>query len=155
RPAGMTQRTGRSAVMPPTRGRHLVVWILIAAVVAGTSGAGGAQAERMGGFAMPTTPPNLWDISVWISPGAGAFATYGIEATIFTFEGGPAALRALIGGGGEVKISAPGVPPFIAAVAHGADLRAVATYATKHPVAMVVQQEIKRCQDLRGKKIGT
>jgi ABC-type nitrate/sulfonate/bicarbonate transport system substrate-binding protein len=54
-----------------------------------------------------------------------------------------------------VQIAAPGVPPFIAAVARGGDFKAIATYATKHPVAMVVQQEIKRCEDLRGKKIGT
>ena len=142
--------------MPQIRGRHLIVWIVIAAVVAGFSGTGAAQAKlRAIGFAMPTTPPNLVHIPVWIAQDAGIFAKYGIEAKIFTFEGGPAALRALIGGGGEVKIAAPGVPPFVAAVAHGGDLRAIATYATKHPVAMVVQQEIKRCQDLRGKKIGT
>ena len=140
--------------MPQTRGRHLVVWIVIA-VMAGFSGTGAAQAKRTLGFAMPTTPPNLVHIPVWIAQDAGIFAKYGIEAKIFTFEGGPAALRALIGGGGEVKIAAPGVPPFVAAVAHGGDLRAIATYATKHPVAMVVQQDIKRCQDLRGKKIGT
>ena len=141
--------------MAEARGRHLVVWIVIAAVVAGFSGTGAAQAKRTLGFAMPTTPPNLVHIPVWIAQDAGIFAKYGIEAKIFTFEGGPAALRALIGGGGEVKIAAPGVPPFVAAVAHGGDLRAIATYATKHPVGMVVQQEIKRCQDLRGKKIGT
>ena len=110
--------------MPQTRGRHLVVWIVIA-VMAGFSGTGAAQAKRTLGFAMPTTPPNLVHIPVWIAQDTGIFAKYGIEAKIFTFEGGPAALRALIGGGGEVKISAPGVPPFIAAVAHGADLRAI------------------------------
>ena len=135
---------------------NLIVWTIIAAVAAGFGGTGAAQGKlRLIGFAMPTTPPNLVHIPVWIAQDAGIFAKYGIEAKIFTFEGGPSALRALIGGGGEVKIAAPGVPPFVAAVAHGADLRAVATYATKHPVAMVVQQGIKRCQDLRGKKIGT
>ncbi len=142
--------------MSQIRTRHLIVWIVIAAVTAGFSGIGAAQPKlRVVGFAMPTTPPNLVHIPVWIAQDAGIFAKYGIEAKIFTFEGGPAALRALIGSGGEVKIAAPGVPPFVAAVAHGGDLRAIATYATKHPVGMVVQQEIKRCQDLRGKKIGT
>jgi ABC-type nitrate/sulfonate/bicarbonate transport system substrate-binding protein len=142
--------------MREIRGRHLIVWIVIAAVVAGFSGTGAAQAKlRVVSFAMATTPPNLVHIPPWVAQETGIFARYGIEAKIFTFEGGPSALRALVGSHGEVQIAAPGVPPFIAAVARGADLRAIATYATKHPVAMVVQQEIKRCQDLRGKKIGT
>lgn len=136
--------------------RYLLSGIAVVAIIAGLGGgATGQQKPRVLGLAMPTTPPNLVHIPPWVAQETGIFARYGIEAKIFTFEGGPSALRALIGGGGEVQIAAPGVPPFIAAVARGGDFRAIATYATKHPVAMVVQQEIKRCQDLRGKKIGT
>ncbi|TMI84559.1 MAG: ABC transporter substrate-binding protein [Bacillati bacterium ANGP1] len=138
------------------RVRDLLAGIAIAAGVVGLGGAAGAQPKvRVLGIAMPTTPPNLVHIPPWVAQDAGIFARYGIEAKIFTFEGGPSALRALVGGRGEVQIAAPGVPPFIAAVARGGDFKAIATYATKHPVAMVVQQEIKRCEDLRGKKIGT
>ena len=138
------------------RVRDLLAGIAIAAGVVGLGGAAGAQPKvRVLGIAMPTTPPNLVHIPPWVAQDAGIFARYGIEAKIFTFEGGPSALRALVGGRGEVQLAAPGVPPFIAAVARGGDFKAIATYATKHPVAMVVQQEIKRCEDLRGKKIGT
>src|SRR5438445_3279122 len=136
--------------------RDLLAGIAIAAVVAGLGGAAGAQPKvRVLGIAMPTTPPNLVHIPPWVAQDTGIFARYGIEAKIFTFEGGPSALRALVGGRGEVQVAAPGVPPFIAAVARGGDFKAIATYATKRPVAMVVQQESKRCEDLRGKKIGT
>ncbi len=142
--------------MSKTQGRHLIAGILIAVALVGAGGAARAQPKlRVLGLAMPTTPPNLVHIPPWVAQETGIFARYGIEAKIFTFEGGPAALRALIGGHGDVQIAAPGVPPFIAATARGGDFRAVGTYAMKHPVAMVVQAEIKRCEDLRGKKIGT
>lgn len=142
--------------MSMNRVRNLLAGIAIAAIAMGLGGAATAQPKlRVLGIAMPTTPPNLVHIPPWIAQDTGIFAKYGIEAKIFTFEGGPSALRALVGGRGEVQIAAPGVPPFIAAVARGGDFKAIATYATKHPVAMVVQQEIKRCEDLRGKKIGT
>ena len=142
--------------MAKTQVRHLIAAIAIAALIAGLGGAASAQPKlRVLSIAMPTTPPNLVHIPPWVAQDAGIFAKYGIEVKIFTFEGGVAALRALIGGHGEVQIAAPGVPPFIAAAARGGDFKAIATYATKHPVAMVAQPEIKRCQDLRGKKIGT
>ncbi len=91
----------------------------------------------------------------WVAQEVGIFAKYGIEARIFTFEGGPAALRALIGGRGEVQVAAPGVPPFVSALARGADLKAVYSYAMPHPVVMVARPEVRRCEELRGKKIGT
>ncbi len=107
------------------------------------------------GLAMPTTPPNLVHIPPYVAQETGIFARYGIEAKLFTFEGGPSALRALIGGRGEIQVAAPGVPPFISALAAGTELKAIGTYAMQHPVAMVVQDDIKKCEDLRGKKIGT
>jgi len=135
------------------RGAAAVAVLLI---VVGSSGTGFAQPKlQVVGIAMATTPPNLVHIPVWIAQDTGIFAKYGIEAKIFTFEGGPAALRALLGGRGEVQIAAPAIPPFVSAVAGGAELKAIGTYAMKHPVAMVVQSEIQRCQDLRGKKLGT
>ena len=130
-----------------------LIAILLIALVAGPNLA--QPRPRVLGLAMPTTPPNLVHIPPWVAQDTGIFARYGIEVKIFTFEGGPAALRALIGGRGEVHLAAPGVPPFISALAQGTDLKAIGTYAMQHPVAMITQNEIRRCEDLRGKKIGT
>lgn len=135
---------------------RVVTWIGVIVLLAGLASAAPAQVRlRPLGIAMPTTPPNLVHIPPWIAQDTGIFAKYGIEAKIFTLEAGPSTLRALLGSGSDVQVAAPGVPPFIAALARGADIRAIATYAMRHPVAMVVQQEIHRCQDLRGKKLGT
>jgi ABC-type nitrate/sulfonate/bicarbonate transport system substrate-binding protein len=128
------------------------VIVLLAGIVA----VGVAQPKmQVIGFAMPTTPPNLVHIPVWVAQETGLFAKYGIDAKIFTFEGGPSALRALIGGGGQIAVAAPGIPPFVSALAQGSELKAIGSYAVRHPVAMVAQAEIKQCADLRGKKIGT
>ena len=129
------------------------IMLLLLIVLAGPN-----QAQprlRVLSLAMPTTPPNLVHIPPWVALETGIFARYGIEPKIFTFEGGPSALRALIGSRGELQVAAPGVPPFISAIAAGTELKAIGTYAMQHPVAMVVQGDIKRCEDLRGKKIGT
>ncbi|HEY6102560.1 MAG TPA: ABC transporter substrate-binding protein [bacterium] len=136
--------------------RLFAVAVVAVALTVGLVGPGTAQPRlRPLVIAMPTTPPNLIHIPPWIALETGLFAKYGLDAKMLTFEGGPAALRALIGGGGSVHLAAPGIPPFVAAVGAGAELRAVATYSMKHPVAMVAQGEIKTCADLRGKKIGT
>ncbi|SRR5579884_22856 len=131
---------------------------LIAALglVAAVASPGGAQPQlRPLTLVMPTTPPNVIHIPPWVALDAGIFARYGIQPRILTVESGAVAMRTLIGGRGEVQLAAPGVPPFVAAVAHGAELKAVATYAMRHPIALVVQKDIRRCEDLRGKKLGT
>ncbi len=43
----------------------------------------------------------------------------------------------------------------VAALARGADVKALYSYAMPHPVVMVARPEVRRCEDLRGKKIGT
>lgn len=135
--------------------RWLLTGMTAALLVAVLAAPNLAQPRRVLGLAMPTTPPNLVHIPPYIALETGIFARYGIEPKIFTFEGGPSALRALIGGRGEITVAAPGVPPFISALAAGTELRAIGTYAMQHPVAMVAQPEIKKCEDLKGKKIGT
>ncbi len=65
------------------------------------------------------------------------------------------ALRALLGSRGEVHVAAPGVPPFVSALARGAEMKAIYSYAMPHPVVMVARPEVRRCEELRGKKIGT
>ncbi len=140
--------------MSKTRLRHVIAGIVVATIASINSPAVAQPKLRMLGFAMPTTPPNLVHIPLWVAQDTGIFAKYGIEVKIFTFEGSSASLRALIGGHGEVQLAGVAVPPFIAAVAHGGDLKAVGSYAMKHAVAMVAQPEIKQCQDLRGKRIG-
>lgn len=132
-------------------GAVMLVAVLVAALAPGTS----AQARKTLTLVMPTTPPNLIHIPPWVALDEGLFAKYGIDVRILTVESGAVAMRSLVGGQGSVQLAAPGVPPFLALAAQGGDVKAVATYSMRHPVAMVVQPNIRSCQDLRGKKIGT
>src|SRR2546426_6840956 len=97
-------------------GRGVVRSICVLAAVtflALAAGPGSAQPKlKVVGFAMPTTPPNLVHIPVWVAQEAGIFAKYGIDPKIFTFEGGPSTLRALIGGGGLYHMDEHGITPF-------------------------------------------
>lgn len=129
--------------------------VLLILSLAGITGGGQAQPRRVLGIAMATTPPNVVHLPAWVAQELGIFSRYALEVKIFTFEGGPAALRALLGGRGEVHLAAPAVSPFVAALARGVDLKAVYSYAMPHPVVLVVQPQIRRCEDLRGKKLGT
>ncbi len=131
-----------------------VLVVAVALVVALAAGAP-AQQRRALTIVMPTTPPNLIHIPPWVALEAGFFAKYGLEVRILTVESGAVAMRSLVGGRGDVHLAAPGVPPFVALAAQGAEVKAVATYSMRHPVAMVVQPEITSCQGLRGKKLGT
>src|SRR2546426_5875918 len=121
-------------------GRGVVRSICVLAAVtflALAAGPGSAQPKlKVVGFAMPTTPPNLVHIPVRVAQETGIFAKYGIDAKIFTFEGAPSALRALIRGDGQINVAAPGIPPFVAALSHGAELKAIGTYPVRHPLAM-------------------
>ncbi|HET6946932.1 MAG TPA: ABC transporter substrate-binding protein [bacterium] len=128
-----------------------VAAMLLGSLTVGTS----AQSRKTLTLIMPTTPPNLIHIPPWVALETGLFAKYGIDVRILTVESGAVAMRSLVGGRGEVHLAAPGVPPFLALAAQGGEVKAVATYSMRHPVAMVVQPEIQSCQDLRGKKIGT
>jgi len=42
-------------------------------------------------------------------------------------------MRALIGGGGQITVAAPGIPPFVSALAQGVELKATSTYAVWAP----------------------
>src|SRR2546428_13101766 len=126
-------------------GRRVARSICVLAAVAFlavTVGSGAAQQKlKIVGFAMPTTPPNLVHIPVWVAQETGIFARYGIDAKIFTFEGGPSALRALIGGGGQINGAAPGFPPFVAARSQGSGLKAIGTSSARHHSPLVGRGE--------------
>lgn len=139
--------------------KRVIVWMAavtaIAALLVSLTLVASAQPRRTLTLVMPTTPPNLIHIPPWVALDTGLFAKYGIDVKILTVESGAVAMRSLVGGRGEVHLAAPGVPPFLALAAAGGEVKAIATYSMRHPVAMVVQPEIKSCQELRGKKLGT
>lgn len=103
-------------------------------------------------LAVPVTPPNVVHIPPYIAQDLGIFKDEGLNVEISRFEGGVGAFRAMASG--SVDLAGTSSEPFITAVAQGAEVKAIYTYAPNVDVAFVVGPNIKSPQDLKGKNIG-
>jgi ABC-type nitrate/sulfonate/bicarbonate transport system substrate-binding protein len=101
---------------------------------------------------MPVTPPNLPHVGVYVAQELGYFADEGLDVEIKSFESGVQVLRGGISGGIDVVGSSS--EPVIAAIAQGANLKVIYSYAHSLTVAMVVREDIRGPADLRGKNMG-
>src|SRR5213593_3806933 len=89
---------------------------------------------------MPVTPPNLPHVGVYVAQELGYFADEGLDIEIKSFESGVQVLRGGISGG--IDIVGSSSEPVIAAIAQGASLRVIYSYAHSLTVAMVVREDI-------------
>src|SRR5579859_8020370 len=103
-------------------------------------------------LAVPVTPPNVVHIPPYIAQDLGIFKDEGLTVEIAKFEGGVGAFRAMAGG--SVDLAGTSAEPFITAIAQGADVKAIYSYAPNVDVAFVVGAKIQSPQDLKGKNIG-
>ncbi|HZU06263.1 MAG TPA: ABC transporter substrate-binding protein [Chloroflexota bacterium] len=101
---------------------------------------------------VPVTPPNMVHLAPYVAHEQGFFRDVGLEVEFKNFEGGVQALRGGIAGG--LDVAGTSTDPIIAAVARGASVKVIGTYAPKLSVVMVAQEDIRTAADLRGKKIG-
>jgi NitT/TauT family transport system substrate-binding protein len=101
---------------------------------------------------MPVSPPNLPHIGVYLAKELGYFTDEGLEVEIKDFQSGVQVLRGGMAGG--IDVIGASSEPVIAAIAQGAPLKVIYSYAHKLTVALVVQEEIDSPDDLRGKKVG-
>jgi NitT/TauT family transport system substrate-binding protein len=138
-------RIGRNTMRLPSLTAGLFVAALIAA-----PGAGNAQHKIT--VAMPTTPPNIVHMPIYIARDLGVFSKYGLTVETFALEGGVHAFRAMVAGNADVG-SASG-PFSIVARSKGAGTKLILANANKLEVSMVVQANIKSMADLKGRKIG-
>jgi len=101
---------------------------------------------------MPVTPPNLPHVGVYLARDLGYFTDEGLDVEIKSFESGVQVLRAGISGGLDVVGSSS--EPVAAAIAQGANIKIIYSYAHALTVSLVVQADIKTPADLRGKNMG-
>jgi NitT/TauT family transport system substrate-binding protein len=110
----------------------------------------GAQGKLT--VAMPTNPPNVVHMPMYIAKDLGLFQKHGVTVETFMLEGGVHAFRAMVAGNADVS-SSPG-PYSIVARSKGAGTKILLANANKLEVSMVVQDNIKTMADLKGKRIG-
>jgi NitT/TauT family transport system substrate-binding protein len=87
----------------------------------------------------------------WIIKDAGLFEKHGLDATLIYLDGGSRAIQVLVSG--EVPIVQGGGNAPVAARLRGGDVRIIAGLVNVLAYSLVVNPEIKKPEDLRGKKL--
>ena len=89
-------------------------------------------------------------LPLWIAYEQGMFIKYGIDAEPIFIRGAPTLIAALASG--DIPLARSGGSAALAAIAAGHDLKLVATFSSRNTYDLVVRPNIKRAEDLRGKK---
>jgi len=89
-------------------------------------------------------------LPLWIAYEQGMFIKYSIDAEPIFIRGAPTLIAALASG--DISLARSGGSAALAAIAAGHDLKLVATFSSRNTYDLVVRPNIKRAEDLRGKK---
>jgi ABC-type nitrate/sulfonate/bicarbonate transport system substrate-binding protein len=90
--------------------------------------------------------------TLWISGEHGFFRKYGVDADVIAIRNTPTQLAALISG--DIQIGFGGGSAVVGAAPSRADLKIIATFVNSMVLNIVVRPEIKKIEDLRGKRLG-
>ena len=90
--------------------------------------------------------------NVWVAKELGFYAKQGLDVDLVLLVGAPLAVAALVSG--ETPISHTGASAVIASNLQGSGAVIIAGAANRFPYILFVTNEIKRIEDLRGKKFG-
>jgi NitT/TauT family transport system substrate-binding protein len=89
---------------------------------------------------------------LWIAKEAGFLKKYGLDVEPVYVSGGSANVAALLSG--EASFSQNAGPPVLGADLKGADIVFIAGVVNQLPYVLISSKDIKRAEDLRGKKVG-
>ena len=90
--------------------------------------------------------------TVWTAKDLGLFAKHGLDVDLVLLVGAPLAIAALVSG--ETPIVHAGASAVVTSNLQGSGTVLVAGGANRFPYVLFVTDEIKRVEDLRGKKFG-
>jgi NitT/TauT family transport system substrate-binding protein len=131
-------------------GKFLVIGVLtiLAAVV---NDPGYAQTKALKKIRVGVPSIGVSNIIIFVTKEAKLYEKYGLDAEIITMKGSGMASKALIGG--SIQIAPIATPTVINADLAGADMAILAHTMPAVIHALMVKPEIKRVEDLKGKKI--
>jgi ABC-type nitrate/sulfonate/bicarbonate transport system substrate-binding protein len=125
--------------------RTLMLAVAMAWVYAATAGA--ADRMRIGYSSISGAY-----VGIWVAHDAGFFAKEGLDDQIVLIPNGTQLAQVTVAG--EVDISSLGGAAALAAAFSGADFKVVGANVNKLIFSMYAKPEVKRVEDLKGKKIG-
>jgi NitT/TauT family transport system substrate-binding protein len=131
--------------------RSFVSFLCLPLVLSMTSSSVGAQSQpeklRVAYTVIAPTQATLWTAKE-----LGLFAKHGLDVELVLLVGAPLAVTALVSG--ETPIVHAGASAVITSNLQGSGAVLVAGGANRFPYVLFVTDEIKRVEDLRGKKFG-
>jgi NitT/TauT family transport system substrate-binding protein len=96
-----------------------------------------------------STTPRL--MPLWMARDQGFFAKYGIESEPVLLRSGATLVTGMASG--DIQIGRTAGAAVLAAVAAGHEIKMLATFSSRNSYDVVVRPNIKRAEDLRGKKL--
>ena len=96
-----------------------------------------------------STTPRL--MPLWIARDQGFFAKYGIESEPVLLRSGATLVTGMASG--DIQIGRTAGAAVLSTVAAGHDIKMLATFSSRNSYDVVVRPNIKRPEDLRGKKL--
>ena len=108
---------------------------------------GAAAGKIILGYASPGRA-----LPFWLAQDLGLFNKYGVDVEPVFIRGAPILVAGLASG--DIQVGSTGGSATLAAVAGGQDLKIIATFGSRNNFDFMSQPNIKRPEDLRGKRIG-
>jgi ABC-type nitrate/sulfonate/bicarbonate transport system substrate-binding protein len=121
-------------------------------VAAATTAPKAACTAKKVTIAVPVTPPNVVHLTPYVADAFGYFKDEKLTVELVRFDGGVGSLRA--SASGAIDLAGSSAEPVLDAIANGADVKIIYTYAPNVDVSFAVGAGIKTLADLKGKKMG-
>jgi NitT/TauT family transport system substrate-binding protein len=113
---------------------------------------GAAQAAAGSKVAISFAGVNPRQTPLWIAQEQGLFAKHGVDADVVFIRTGPIQVAAVSSGATQIAYSGPA--SILGAASSGTDLRMIASFTNRLTYTMIARPEIKKAEDLRGKRFG-
>ena len=132
-------------------GRKLWMAGMIIALATAISETGNAQSRTPRKIRVGVSAVSMGNIILYVTKEARVYEKYGLDAEVITMNGSGISSKALISGG--IDIAPIATPTVINANLAGSDMQILAHTLPGVVHALMVKPEIKRVEDLKGKKI--
>ena len=125
-----------------------IVWFSLALIASPINAFAAAAPSRLViGYA--STTPRL--MPLWMARDQGFFAKYGIESEPVLLRSGATLVTGMASG--DIQIGRTAGAAVLSAVAAGHEIKMLATFSSRNSYDVVVRPNVKKAEDLRGKKL--
>jgi NitT/TauT family transport system substrate-binding protein len=125
-----------------------IFWVSLA-LIASSSNAFAAAAPSRLVIGYASTTPRL--MPLWMARDQGFFAKYGVESEPVLLRSGATLVTGMASG--DIQIGRTAGAAVLSAVAAGHDIKMLATFSSRNSYDVVARPNIKKAEDLRGKKL--